>query len=270
MAELPRSDDQDHEKYNEFRQNLVEIVIWFAAVGAGLLLSLVPQKSPEHLVLSLLVAFFALLFPIVFRLVYDEFPFTYLQRQRILSRQKNNKNNNANVSDQGSPEDLLISYSVSSMKIAESLYSRSKVYLFIGAIIALAGVTFFYYRTQNQLAEKEFLENLTSLAPQFGILFFIEFVAFFFLRQYRTGMDDFRYFEAIQRRREELLVLIKLIKESNRKIDPMQLLKEQNFYSSTGKLATGETTEHLEARKLQKDEIELFGKLIEVVGKSKS
>ena len=42
------------------------------------------------------------------------------------------------------------------------------------------------------------------LLPGFGILFFIEFVAFFFLRQYRSAMDEFPVYDAIRRNREEI------------------------------------------------------------------
>jgi hypothetical protein len=55
------------------------------------------------------------------------------------------------------------------------------------------------------------MENLLHTLPRFGILFFIETIAFFFLRQYRTAMDEYRYFEAIKRKREENFVLLCLL-----------------------------------------------------------
>ncbi len=50
----------------------------------------------------------------------------------------------------------------------------------------------------------DYVERALVLLPGFGILFFIEFVAFFFLRQYRSALDEFRYYDAIRRNREEI------------------------------------------------------------------
>ena len=54
--------------------------------------------------------------------------------------------------------------------------------------------------------------QFSALAPRFGILFFIELIAFFFLRQYKAAMEEFRYYEAIKRQREETLALVAMLK----------------------------------------------------------
>ena len=145
----------------------------------------------------------------------------------------------------------------------------------IGVIVAFSGLGFFYANNSqqsfdyNQEAEHQEVllsDRLLKMAPQFGILFFIEFIAFFFLRQYRSAMDEFRYYEAIKRRRQELLVLFKIMK-SDSSLTMNDLLKDNHFYSDAGKLSKGETTEVIETRKLEKDEIEVFQKIIDVVGK---
>ena len=82
-------------------------------------------------------------------------------------------------------------------------------------------------------------------------------------------MDEFRYFEAIQRRREELLLLIRLSSEADQPVDLHKLLKQGMFYSIAGKLSEGESTELLEAKKLQKDEVELFHRIAGAIGKRK-
>jgi hypothetical protein len=110
---------------------------------------------------------------------------------------------------------------------------------------------------------------LVSLAPKFGILFFIEFVAFFFLRQYRTSMDEFRYYEAVKRHREEMLVLVKLGSEQAKPIDGFELVKLGQFFSVAGRLQKEESTEILEARKLEKNETAVLEKAIDAIAQAR-
>jgi hypothetical protein len=137
-------------------------------------------------------------------------------------------------------------------------------------LVAFSGLAFFYLQGAIFVRIKydNFTEHLLSVAPRFGVLFFIETIAFFFLRQYRAAMDEFRYFEAIQRNREETLAIIRLLKDSGKEVDPLALVKEGCFYSHTGKLAKGETTELIESRKLDKDQTELIEKIIQLVLKT--
>ncbi|MEE7626593.1 hypothetical protein V3O24_10500 [Methylobacter sp. Wu8] len=108
-----------------------------------------------------------------------------------------------------------------------------------------------------------------SLASRIGVLLFIETIAFFFLRQYRTAMEEFRYYEAVKRRREEMLFLFKTMENSPTKIDPMELIKIGQFFSSAGKLSKDETTEIIESKKLEKDELAILEKVIDAVKESK-
>ena len=82
-------------------------------------------------------------------------------------------------------------------------------------------------------------------------------------------MDEFRYFEAVQRHREETYALIRLIKEESGKLNLNDLLKSNYFYSTAAKLGPGETTELLESRKLTKDEMDIFMKIVDAVSVAK-
>jgi hypothetical protein len=158
-----------------------------------------------------------------------------------------------------------------SSTLASNIYSRSGVYLLVGVFVAFSGLLFFYLRSigisVNVPKGMTLWDHFFQLAPNFGILFFIEFVAFFFLRQYRSALDEFRYYEALKRRREENVTLMLLIRERAPDVDIFKILEKVDLYSSVGKLSQGETTEILEARKLQKDELELVDKFIELIGK---
>lgn len=234
----------------------------------------------------ILLAVLILLFPYLYSLIFGLLPLENLRRtfdRQHLQRTTGEKPEispgsewlpesefDPDLSSQDG-EHLLAKYASASARVASSINARAGVYLLIGVLVAFSGLGFFYLITTTRPPDEalELGDRVLHLAPQFGILFFIEFIAFFFLRQYRSAMDEFRYFEAIQRRREELLVLIRLFSEADQQVDLLDLLKQGVFYSTAGKLSAGESTEILETRKLQKDEIELFQSIIEAIGKSK-
>jgi hypothetical protein len=164
------------------------------------------------------------------------------------------------------PRQLMALYGESTSKLAERIFSRSNAHLFAGGVIASIGIGVFLYRSSQISSTTEWKVIIPVLAPGFGILFFIELVAFFFLRQYRSAMDDFRYFDAVRRSREESLVILKMFAENPNTVATQDVLAAMSIYSSAGKLGKDETTEIIEARKMQRDEALVFEKLAETVG----
>lgn len=166
--------------------------------------------------------------------------------------------------------DLLSKYAENSKQLSERMFSRAGVYLFVGVIISFSGLFFFYSQTLFLTQATSIDMNFVLLiAPKFGILFFLEIVAFFFLRQYRSAMEEFRYYESIKRKREETLALIKYAAENEKSLEPLELVRAESFYSKSTTLNHGETTEILENRKLEKNEIILLEKVIDLVSNSK-
>jgi hypothetical protein len=164
------------------------------------------------------------------------------------------------------PRELLFRFAQESNTLAQRVYLRSGTYLFVGVFIALGGLGFFYLRSINLPLEINLMDRVLSLLPGFGILFFIEFVALFFLRQHRAAMDDFRYYDAVRRHRQENLVILTMFAENNNVAPTADVIKAMKIYSGDEKLARGETTEILEARRLQRDDIVIFEKLVEAFG----
>jgi hypothetical protein len=78
-------------------------------------------------------------------------------------------------------------------------------------------------------------------------------------------MDEFRYFEAVKRRREESLVILKMFAENSEIVATGDVIHAMNIYSDVGKLGKDETTEMLEARRLQRDEIVVVEKFIDAM-----
>lgn len=161
--------------------------------------------------------------------------------------------------------ELLDYYAAASRDLSSKLFSRAGVYLLVGLIVAFTGLGFFYTQT-IVFNQPEDYQAIYKLIPNIGILFFIEFIAFFFLRQYRSAMDEFRYYEAIKRKREEIYVLVKYANEEGKSIDPLEFIKN-DFFSKSPILHQGETTEIIESKKLEKSEIELLEKIISVINK---
>ncbi len=172
---------------------------------------------------------------------------------------------------------VLNGYVGESKQLSSAIYNRAGVYLLVGVLVAFSGLVFFYTMASRINAEATLMAvdtnslaaRVLSLLPSFGILFFIEFIAFFFLRQYRAAMDEFRYYEAVKRNREENLILLKMIAERGEAPDLFDLVKHSGFYSGPAKFAKGESTDIIESKKLQKDEMELLEKIVSLLGSSK-
>ena len=133
-------------------------------------------------------------------------------------------------------------------------------------VISFFGLAFFYVRTREVSTGGEYWDRIFGLLPGFGILFFIEFVAFFFLRQYRSAMDEFRYFDTIRRNREENLVVLKMFEENSNIVSTKEVLGAMSIYSTPGRLAKDETTDILESRKTYMDEGLIFERLVDALG----
>ena len=289
-AEVRRR-EKKHRRFVEARHQMGEQLVWFLfAVLAAfpIVLDIALNDSiPFAEVLSVrifhaLLAVLLFFFPVLYQLIFGMLPFETLRRRFERRREIRDDytssdtsgtlpvfESETDLSSQRS-EELLATFAMASARVAKSIYSRAGVYLLIGVLVAFSGLGFFYLATTTRtLAAENLTDRLLELAPQFGILFFIEFIAFFFLRQYRSAMDEFRYYEAVQRRREELLALVRISSESDQSVDLAELLKQGMYYSTAGKLSVGESTEILETRKLEKDEVELFQRIVETVGKAK-
>lgn len=164
------------------------------------------------------------------------------------------------------PRVLLKQYAAASSIVAQQMYTRAGAYLMSGAIIAFLGLgVFIFIRNGSTPAGIDVWERLINLVPSFGVLFFIEFVALFFLRQYRSAMDDFRYYDSVRRHRQDSLVALSMFAENETIVPTSEVIRAISIYSTAGKLMKDETTEILETRKLQRDEIVLIEKLFEAM-----
>jgi hypothetical protein len=193
-------------------------------------------------------------------------------------------------------EQTLRSFIRRSEQVARTARGRPQVLLFVGAMIAFAGLIFFVATLPQEggllrssgsygklplnqdiasLASPELLNKLSpdernsilgiktpterfinDVLPRLLMLVFIQVLAGFFLRQYRAAVEDFRYYEAILRRRETEALAYSLYKAHPNE-DPIKdyvkmLLSSQEF----GVIKKGDTTMVLEAAKMSENELQ--------------
>lgn len=273
-------------------RRLAEMYVWMflaALVGGRMILQValnpnngVYLEDIQFYYYDILAMSLVIFFPLLFSQIFGKFPFEYLRYRRasnLVQQEESNVSINASaeekevINQQISLGDTALEQmqklAKSSKEISEGLYTRAGVYLFIGVIIAFSGLAFFYIETAKSVGIDTSAETAISsssslllMAPKFGILFFIEMVAFFFLRQYREAMDEYRYYESIKRKREENLVLMQLNTENEVPMSISDLLDKTAFYSDHKNLKAGETTEMIESRKLSSNEIALMEKML--------
>jgi hypothetical protein len=90
------------------------------------------------------------------------------------------------------------------------------------------------------------------------MLIFIQVLAGFFLRQYRTSMEDFRYYESVLRHREAQHLSYILRRQLNDKKSLQSFADEILKDPKVGLLTKGQTTTILEAQRTAENEIATF------------
>jgi len=160
---------------------------------------------------------------------------------------------------------------IESRELAQKVYNRSSFYLLIGVSFALGGLIFIYspsllksLTTTNQSETFDSTRYLLELMPRLGCLIFIELIAFFFLKQYRITMDEFRYYDSKKREVESNFLIFRIyLSKSFPDETTKSLLGSMSLFSNPALLKKGETTELLESRKYTDKELGILEKIVE-------
>lgn len=279
-----------YRKIRDYKAALAEIMLWILIAILPIINSLVPlmqenfrwQYIAVNMLPSLFFSLLILLLPTMFRQIFGTYPLMAARQSRIRRRIQGIKSgiptemilgSEITINSMGihttkesqNPRSLMQAYAKDSAQVAERIYGRAGSYLLGGAFIAFTGLGIFYIRTDALPATDSIMDRIFQLLPGFGVLFFIEFVAIFFLRQYRSAMDDFRYYDAVRRHREESLVALHMFSENSSIALPKEVLSAVSLYSSAGKIGKDETLDIIESKKLYRDEIQVFEKIIDAV-----
>lgn len=176
---------------------------------------------------GVIISFSILFIPIIFNLIFGKLPFGYLHQW--YENRHNIKEDQDSLWQSTDYYDFNIYTTkilLESTKNAERLYNLSKVYLLVGCLISFLGVVIFFTLINTPLGDVEisyegnyWVSKLLEYLPRFGILFFIEYIAFFFLKQYRVLMEEFRYYESIKRDRQNLTLLCSFLEKHENSTD---------------------------------------------------
>ena len=233
-------------------------------------------KSP----VSGLIFGMAILFIIAFFSIYGQLPLEKIREHFI---KKRFEARSASVHLEGlKPKPLLEVNIRRSAKVADRLFGRAGLYLFVGVLIATGAagsfLIFFSGNPSDPLfsniprvaaVSTDLSQQMLNHVPKFSFLIFLELIAFYFLRQYRVAMEEYRYYEEIQRKREDSMLMFAAIEEHGTDADMVELIKLGRFVSDAGKLRDGESTALLESRKLEKGELEVLERIVQTISGSK-
>jgi hypothetical protein len=237
---------------------------------------------------DLLLGILVILFPIVFYQVFGSTPLQAIKNKRksetkpsiMISGAGNvvhmsgESASSGNQTEGGQVEatdtiKLLTQLTKNAEILANKIYTRSGVYLIFGVLIAFGGILYFSLQSVTISNEPDHIHILMILAPRFGILFFIEFIAFFFLKQYRAAMDEFRHYDTIKRNRESQLAIFLMATNEFSESNFNKVVEKINFFEHVGRLSAGETTELLEMSKINKNELEALKELVSALAQNK-
>ena len=161
---------------------------------------------------------------------------------------------------------LIQRYINESKSISERMNKRSDTYLFLGCVTAFIGffiIISAMFRTKS--LSSDLIQIILDYLPKFGALFFIEFIAFFFFKQSRMMIEEYRYYEAIKRKRQDNLCLMELVEKYQDKPELLKDLIKIIKQDAVSKLQSGESTENLEVQKLLSQEMDLLPKITELI-----
>jgi hypothetical protein len=153
-----------------------------------------------------------------------------------------------------------------------------------GTLVALSGLVFFIlmlpgdrfgllYVKPNTTGDLniEFLMVSIQLIPRVLMLIFIPAPAGFVIRQYRSSMEDFRYYECVLRHRKTQYLSYKLCKGIADKRALLKFADELLKDSEFGRLSHGQTTTMLEVQKAELNEFSsLYEKLATLATRSQT
>lgn len=339
----PKLAKAHEDKYTRSNWIFYEYLIWFTIVILFLLGDIIELIGMSYDIWefsiflftrktsSLITAIVILIFPVLFKFVFDEYPIfvfrnwirdNYSGKMKIKGDDEGTGVKNKKVPlHEKSPLEYLQQLIEESDDLANKIYNRSNTYLFVGSLIALIGILYFSFQISDEISSRYYQQGVRDLTqsdlilelskissendaintsiseiseavqrtihryefneqpdlsyyvikylPRLGALFFIEFIAFFFLKQYRASMDEFKYYESIKRNREEINFKIKYMKESKDE-NNLEVMKELILFNSNpGILRKEETTELIEKRKLSKEEVGIMEKLLDTITKLK-
>ncbi|WP_317339753.1 hypothetical protein [Phocaeicola coprocola] len=222
-------------------------------------------------------------FPFFFELLTGKYPFELLRSIIFPSREQHE--NSSNELNNNEDADICNRYIKYYGKTANLLLNKSNKYIAIGYFLALSGVLVFILLTGQMNISNEINYKLDSLKeinilnyvvylitinlPRFGVLFFIEYIAIFFLQQYRVLLEEFRYYKLIECNLIQYQIIIRFINEYEN--TPEIIDKFIKYIDSHSIMIPNITGSHkIKTEKLVYDDLDLLSKVTSLIQAVKS
>jgi hypothetical protein len=132
---------------------------------------------------------------------------------------------------------------------ASDLNSKSTYMLIGGILMAFAGVVIFYTSLPDAEKVQSFDAYWQKTIRPIGILIFIESIAWFLLRQYRSLIEDYKWFYRSYLKRTNYLSALRILQVKEIRPEDMFVVVSLVQEDFSGRLKPGETTESLESLK---------------------
>lgn len=196
-------------------------------------------------------------------------------REQLIMEMKNIRSENIDVStnkkidsSNSSLDNVIIIFRNNLNQLESEMQNcsgRANLNLFIGIITTLMAIGVLIYITFNLVVPKEGLNYFYfELAARGSIVIFIEIFSFFFLRLYKNGIDDIKYYQNemtnLGQKYSALITSIK-VDSINEKILIEMVKNERNFKIKKDERIIAENNDRMEYDQIIK--------LIETINKSK-
>lgn len=152
----------------------------------------------------------------------------------------------------------------------ENLNRRGGVNLGIGSTIAIAGMLILAYFVYNSQFSVKNVDSFFNFVPKFSFVFVVELFAYFFLRLYKNGFEEIKYYQNEITNIEMKVMSIRYM-QGTQNDDVMKELSlhlmrtERNFI-----LEKGQSTYSLEKDKIKElSDSKLIGFFCEILNKTK-
>lgn len=130
------------------------------------------------------------------------------------------------------------------------LNRRGGVNLVLGAFIAFCGILYLGFSVTNPVNTNDKFEYILHMAPKLSFVIVIELFAYFFLKLYKNGFDEVKYFQNELTNIDSKVLAIKFLKGVGNEVLMGEVIKnlmatERNFI-----LEKGQSTVSLEKERL--------------------
>ena len=260
-----------HQKRRRNRRNefflwyiLTSLPIFYIMVDAWIADSFKFTYLFDKYAIAVCICLFSVIFPILFNFIFMKYPLEFFRDKITMSEVDSSIDMLEDI-------DFIDRQIKESSQIAERIYSNSRAYLMIGCMISIAGVVVFYvpFGQTSTPQPDELSLRLFDLLPRFGALFFIEYIALFFLKQYRILLEDYRYYEAIKRDRQNKKLFLELIEKYSANQEVLKIIIEY-LNQHPVHIPTFNGDHKLQSEKALYDDMNIIGKLTELIKVAKS